>query len=406
MQEDGSCDKSSSQPITPDLTSANSTRGVDTRSHFKLLAKDPNCSARRARFCTPHGLVQTPAFMPVGTLASVKGVEIERVRQTGAQMVLANTYHLALRPGERVVEQLGGLHRFMGWDGPILTDSGGFQVFSLAQNTKVTEQSAVFRSHLDGNLFELSPERAVEIQEALGSDVAMVLDHVVALPNSLEAIRDATDRSVRWAARARDAHRRSDQAQFGIVQGGLDEKLRVECAEQLAKLDFPGYAIGGLSVGESPEEMYRIIEATAPALPVDRPRYLMGVGRPEDLLEAIRRGVDLFDCVLPTRNGRNALAFTDAGPMRLRNKQYELDDRPLEADCPCPACHHSRGYLRHLFLANEMLGPVLVSQHNLTYYQRLLEGARKAIEAEQFDLFVEEKQSGWLQANSADAGRN
>jgi queuine tRNA-ribosyltransferase len=362
---------------------------------YELLAKDTACSARRGRFSTPHGPVETPAFMPVGTLASVKGLDIGRVRETGAQMVLANTYHLALRPGEKIVEQLGGLHRMMGWDGPILTDSGGFQVFSLAQNTKVTEESAVFRSHLDGNLFELSPERAVEIQEALGSDVAMVLDHVVALPNSIEAVRDASERSIRWAARARDAHKRSDQAQFGIVQGGLDLGLRVECAEQLTKLDFPGYAVGGLSVGEPPAEMYRILDATVPALRTDRPRYLMGVGRPEDLLEAIARGIDLFDCVMPTRNGRNALAFTDTGTMRLRNKQFELDDRPLEEGCPCLACKHSRGYLRHLFLANEMLGPVLVSAHNLTYYQRLLAGARQAIEESRFPQFLIDRLARW-----------
>ena len=367
---------------------------------FELRANVSASAARRGTFHTPHGAVETPAFMPVGTLASVKGVDVERVRQTGAQMVLANTYHLALRPGERIVEQLGGLHQFMGWDGPILTDSGGFQVFSLAQNTKVTEQSAVFRSHLDGNLFELSPERAVAIQEALGSDVAMVLDHVVALPSSPEAVRDATERSVRWAARSRDAHRRADQAQFGIVQGGLDPGLRVECAERLTKLDFPGYAIGGLSVGEAPADMYRMIDATAPALPTDRPRYLMGVGRPEDILEAVRRGIDLFDCVLPTRNGRNGLAFTDAGPLRLRNKQYEVDERPLEEDCPCLACRHSRGYLRHLFLANEMLGPVLVSQHNLTYYQRLLAGARAAIEAGLFENYLQAKFAGWNTATT------
>ena len=362
---------------------------------YQSLATDPDCSARRGTFITPHGPVEMPAFMPVGTLASVKGVDVERVRQTGAQMVLANTYHLALRPGERVVEQLGGLHRFMGWDGPILTDSGGFQVFSLAQNTKVSEESAVFRSHLDGNLLELTPERAVEIQEALGSDVAMVLDHVVALPNAPEAIRSATERSARWAARSRDAHRRADQAQFGIIQGGLDPRLRVESAEALAKLDFPGYAVGGLSVGETPEEMYAVLDVTVPAMPADRPRYLMGVGRPEDLLEAIRRGIDLFDCVLPTRNGRNALAFTDTGPLRLRNKQYELDERPLDERCPCLACRHSRGYLRHLFMANEMLGPVLVSLHNLTYYQRLLADARKAIEEHRFLPFLQTKRAGW-----------
>jgi queuine tRNA-ribosyltransferase len=362
---------------------------------FSVLATDPKCSARRGRFHTPHGIVDTPAFMPVGTAASVKGLDVERVRQTGAQIVLANTYHLALRPGEQVIEELGGLHRFMGWDGPILTDSGGFQIYSLAQNTQVSEQSAVFRSHLDGNLLELSPERAVEIQEALGSDVAMVLDHVVALPSASEAVRDATERSVRWAARSRDAHRRSDQAQFGIVQGGLDAQLRIECAEQLTRLGFAGYAIGGLSVGETPDEMYRILDVTVPMLPADRPRYLMGVGRPQDLLEAIHRGIDLFDCVLPTRNGRNALAFTNRGPLRLRNKQYERDELPLEEDCPCLACRHSRGYLRHLFLAGEMLGPILVSVHNLTYYQRLLHAARQAIEKNDFASFLEKNRRGW-----------
>jgi queuine tRNA-ribosyltransferase len=337
-----------------------------------------------------------PAFMPVGTLASVKGLEIEQLRGTGAQMVLANTYHLALRPGEQVVAELGGLHAFMGWDGPILTDSGGFQIFSLAHMAKVSEQEAVFRSHTDGRLLAISPERAVAIQEALGSDVAMVLDHVVELPNEPAVVRDACQRSIRWAARCRDAARRGDQAQFAIVQGGLDAALRAECAEKLGTLDFPGYAIGGLSVGEPPSEMYRILEATVPYLPADRPRYLMGVGRPEDLLEAVGRGIDLFDCVMPTRNGRNAMAFTDAGPIRLRNLQYELDPRPLEEGCPCPACRRSRAYIRHLFMAGEMLGPILLSIHNLTYYQRLLAGARAAIESNQFAAYQREKTRGWI----------
>ena len=278
--------------------------------------------------------------------------------------------------------ELGGLHAFMGWDGPILTDSGGFQIFSLAHMSKVSEEEAVFRSHIDGRLLAISPERAVAIQEALGSDVAMVLDHVVQLPNEPAVVRDACERSIRWAARCRDAARRGDQAQFAIVQGGLDADLRAECAEELRKLDFPGYAVGGLSVGEAPCEMYRILDATVPHLPADRPRYLMGVGRPEDLLEAVARGIDLFDCVMPTRNGRNAMAFTDAGPIRLRNLQYERDPRPLEEGCPCPACRRSRAYIRHLFMAGEMLGPILLSIHNLTYYQRLLAGARAAIESD------------------------
>ena len=333
--------------------------------------------------------------MPVGTLGSVKGLELEQVRATGAEMVLANTYHLALRPGEDIVESLGGLHGFSGWQGPILTDSGGFQIFSLAHRTKVTEEHAAFQSHIDGRRVVISPERAVAIQEALGSDVAMVLDHVVALPNRPEVVRDAAERTIRWARRCQQAATRSDQALFAIVQGGLDPAMRVDCAHRLAELDFPGYAVGGLSVGEPPEQMYRTLDVTVPELPADRPRYLMGVGRPEDLLEAIRRGIDLFDCVMPTRNGRNAQAFTDEGPLRMRNLKYERDERPLQPGCPCAACRRSRGYIRHLFMAKEMLGPILLSIHNLAYYQRLVADARRAIECDQFETFREEKLRGW-----------
>jgi queuine tRNA-ribosyltransferase len=333
--------------------------------------------------------------MPVGTQATVKGLEIEMLRATDAQMILANTYHLALRPGEGVIEKLGGLHAFMGWDGPILTDSGGFQVFSLAANVRIAEEGASFRSHLDGNPVELSPERAARIQEALGSDVAMVLDHVVALPNSIEILRDATQRSVRWARRAKEVHRRADQAQFGIVQGGLDIGLRIECTEALRTLEFQGYAVGGLGVGEPPDQMYAVLQETAPALPEDKPRYLMGVGRPQDILEAIARGIDLFDCVLPTRNGRNAMAFTDQGTLRLRNLKYANDPRPLEEGCPCPACRRSRGYLRHLFMADEMLGPILLTAHNVTYYGRLMSEARAAISENCFAEFKAAKFAGW-----------
>jgi queuine tRNA-ribosyltransferase len=293
--------------------------------------------------------------------------------------VLGNTYHLALRPGGDLVAQQGGLHRFMGWSGPILTDSGGFQLFSLARNTKVTDQGAVFRSHIDGRLLELSPEQAVAIQEQLGSDIAMVLDHVEALPASRDVLADAVERTIRWAERSRVAARRDDQALFAIVQGGLERDLRLSCGEQLVRLDFPGYAIGGLSVGEVPEEMYGVLDYLCPALPVDKPRYLMGVGRPIDLVEAAARGVDLFDCVMPTRNGRNALAFTWEGTLRLRNAVHERDERPLDESCPCAACRHSRAYLRHLFMADEMLGPILLSIHNLTFYQRLMAEVREAI---------------------------
>ena len=367
---------------------------------FTLTHIDAGSQARRGTFATPHGDVETPAFMPVGTQGTVKGVDPGRLRETGAQMILANTYHLMLRPGAEAVAALGGLHALMGWDGPILTDSGGFQVFSLADRVTVDESGVRFRSHIDGAAVELTPERAVAIQEQLGSDVAMVLDHVVALPNQREVIADAMRRSVRWAERCRAAATRNDQVQFAIVQGGLDPELRAESAERLVALDFPGYAIGGLSVGESPPEMYAALDITTPLLPRDRPRYLMGVGRPVDLLHAIARGVDLFDCVMPTRNGRNALAYTDAGAIRLRNQQHSLERQPLDAQCRCLACRHSRGYLRHLFQAGEMLGPMLVSIHNLTYYQRLLAEARAAIAEGRFAAFLAERRGGWETADT------
>jgi queuine tRNA-ribosyltransferase len=329
---------------------------------------------------TPHGVVDTPAFMPVGTQATVKGLTPEMVRATGTQMVLANTYHLALRPGEEVVAALGGLHRFMGWDGPILTDSGGFQVFSLAARVKITEQSVQFRSHLDGQLLELSPERAVAIQEALGADIAMCLDHCPALPATKETVANAVERTVRWARRCRESQRRADQALFGIVQGGSFPDLRAECAQALMEIDFPGYAIGGICVGETCEEVHAALEITGPLLPTHKPRYLMGVGRPQDLLDAISAGVDMFDCVWPTRNGRNATCMTPQGLVKLRNAAHLRADRPIEPGCPCLACRRfSRAYIRHLFMANEMLGPILASVHNLTYLQRLVAQAREAI---------------------------
>ena len=362
---------------------------------FEVLHEDRTSRARLARFNTPHGVVETPRFMPVGTLGTVKGVDAGRLRETGAQMILANTYHLALRPGEQTVGALGGLHAFMGWDGPILTDSGGFQVFSLADRMKFDEAGVRFQSHIDGAAVEITPERSIAIQEQLGSDVAMVFDHVVALPNDRVVVADAMRRSLRWAERCKAAATRKDQALFAIVQGGLDAELRAESAERLIDLDFVGYAIGGLSVGEPPAEMYAALDVTTPLLPRDRPRYLMGVGTPIDLLEGISRGVDLFDCVMPTRNGRNALAFTDSGPIRLRNQQHSHDREPLDVTCPCLACRHSRGYLRHLFQTNEMLGPMLLSIHNLTYYQRLLADAREAIAEDRLAAFIDERRRGW-----------
>jgi len=368
-------------------------------SHFQYTVnhQDQMTAARRGVFTTPHGDVQTPGFMPVGTQATVKGLSIDQVAATGAEMILGNTYHLALRPGHDTVRRLGGLHGMTLWDGPILTDSGGFQIFSLEGIRDVSEEQATFRSHIDGAIIQLTPEHSIEIQESLGSDVAMVLDHVVALPAEPEAVVDAMQRSIRWAKRCLNAATRDDQARFAIVQGGLDATLRIECARELSSMSFEGFAIGGLSVGEPPEEMYRITAATCPHLPINKPRYLMGVGTPIDLLENIARGIDLFDCVMPTRNGRNAMAFTDHGQVKIRNAVHREDTRPLDPDCHCIACRHSRGYLRHLFIAKEMLGPILLSIHNLTYYQRIMAEARAAIEQDRFAMYVVSKKAGWQQ---------
>ncbi|WP_146517260.1 tRNA guanosine(34) transglycosylase Tgt [Rubripirellula amarantea] len=368
---------------------------------FELSHRDATTSARRGVFVTPHGPVQTPGFMPVGTQATVKGLTIDQVRATGAHMILGNTYHLALRPGHETVRKLGGLHGMTGWDGPILTDSGGFQIFSLDAINDISEEAATFRSHLDGAVIRLTPEHSIEIQESLGSDVAMVLDHVVALPAERDLVQDAMERSIRWAGRCLNAATREDQAKFAIVQGGLDVELRTQCARELASMDFQGYAVGGLSVGEAPSEMYRITAATCPELPEDKPRYLMGVGRPIDLLESVARGIDLFDCVMPTRNGRNGLAFTDGGSLKFKNAIHREDNRPIDETCPCLACKHSRGYLRHLFNAKEMLGPILLSIHNLTYYQTIMQGARAAIERGEFDAYLAEKKRGWGEVASA-----
>jgi queuine tRNA-ribosyltransferase len=347
---------------------------------FEILAQDKATAARRGRFTTPHGTVETPAFMPVGTQATVKGLTPDQLRATGTEMVLANTYHLALRPGEDVVARVGGLHAFMGWSGPILTDSGGFQVFSLAARARISEAGVAFRSHLDGSLLELSPERAVAIQQALGADIAMCLDHCPALPATRDEIAAAVGRTIRWAARCRAAHSRADQALFGILQGGAHADLRAECAEALTALGFEGYAVGGVSVGEDRVQVRAALEVSTHRLPAERPRYLMGVGRPQDILDAVATGIDLFDCVLPTRNGRNATCLTGQGPVKLRNAAHRFDPRPVEPGCDCLACRtFSRAYLRHLFLAKEMLGPTLASIHNVAYLQRLTLRIREAI---------------------------
>ncbi len=347
---------------------------------IQVQALDPLSGARLGVLETPHGQVPTPAFMPVGTQATVKGLVPDQIKATGARMILANTYHLALRPGAEVVAALGGLHRFMGWDGPILTDSGGFQAFSLAARSTITDHAVTFRSHLDGSLFELSPERAATIQEQLGADVAMCLDHCPALPADKPGVAAAVERTIRWARRSQEVHSRADQSLFAIVQGGPHADLRLECAQALVAMGFEGYAIGGVSVGESREEVHAALEVTTPALPADRPRYLMGVGRPQDVLAAVARGVDMFDCVLPTRNGRNATCLTMTGPVKLRNATHRMSPLPIEEGCDCLACRkHTRAYLRHLFLAKEMLGPILASIHNLRFLERLMERIRQAI---------------------------
>ncbi len=353
---------------------------------FTLHAADG--PARAGDIATPHGVVPTPAFMPVGTQATVKGLTPDMVRDAGAHILLGNTYHLALRPGDELVAAMGGLHKFMGWDGPILTDSGGFQVFSLAGRAKITDRGATFRSHIDGSPLELTPEKADEIQENLGSDIAMVLDECPPADADPARLRSAVARSIHWAERCRKHHTRADQAQFAIVQGATDLDVRAECARELVAMDFPGYALGGFSVGEAPEAMHAALPACAALLPAHKPRYLMGVGRPVDLLAGVAAGIDMFDCVMPTRNGRNALAFTADGPLRLRNAKHRRDSAPLESDCGCYCCRRfSRAYLHHLFAADEMLGPTLLSLHNLAYYLRLMRDARAAVAGGRFAAF-------------------
>src|SRR5262245_12945275 len=357
-------------------------------------------TARAGTLQTPHGAVQTPAFMPVGTQATVKGLTPEMVRDAGAQIILGNTYHLTLRPGDELIRELGGLHRFMNWNGPILTDSGGFQVFSLATQVKITDHGASFKSHLDGSPLELTPERAVEIQQNLGSDIAMVLDECPPADSEPAKMRAAVERSIRWAERCKKHHSKTDQAQFAIVQGGLNLDLRAECARELVAMDFPGYALGGFSVGEAPEAMHAALPACAACLPEGKPRYLMGVGRPQDLLAGVASGIDMFDCVMPTRNGRNAFAFTSDGPIRLRNAKHRRDSAPVESGCVCYCCrNYSRAYLHHLFAADEMLGPTLLSLHNVSFYLRLMADARRAISEKRLAAFQSACLARWNAAS-------
>ncbi len=344
---------------------------------FELVARDGE--ARRGRMTTAHGTVETPAFMPVGTQGAVKAVTPRELVSCGAGIILGNTYHLYLRPGHELIRDLGGLHRFMGWSGPILTDSGGFQVFSMEGLRKLDEDGVSFRSHIDGSLHRLTPESSMEIQAALGSDVAMVLDQCPALPAAPGQLQEAVDRTTRWARRSRDAYR-GPGAVFGIVQGGTDPALRERSAAEIVDLDFPGYAIGGVSVGEPPESIAEVARHTAAHLPAGRPRYLMGVGRPEDLVAAVASGIDLFDCVMPTRNARNGTLFTSEGRINIKREEFRADPRPLDPRCGCEACTgYSRAYLRHLFVSNEIMASRLNTIHNLTYYLGLMAAMRAAI---------------------------
>jgi queuine tRNA-ribosyltransferase len=352
---------------------------------FTVVKKDSNSSARLGRMGTPHGDVETPAFMPVGTQASVKAMSPRDLEEIGCQILLGNTYHAYLRPGVEVIRELGGLHRFMGWKRPILTDSGGYQVFSLGALRKITEEGVRFQSHLDGSSHLLTPEKVVEIQEALGSDIAMVLDECIPHPSSRDYAGSSTERTMRWAERSLKARAKNDMALFAIVQGGMYEDLRRECARALTGLPFDGYAAGGLGVGEGEAALRAMSEFTAALLPEDRPRYLMGVGRPEDLISAVRAGYDLFDCVLPTRNARNGTLFTAAGKMNIRRAEYINDRRPADESCECYACRNfSRAYLRHLHQAGEILAAHLMTLHNLAFYHRLMESLRNAIREDKF----------------------
>jgi queuine tRNA-ribosyltransferase len=361
---------------------------------FTLLATDG--AARRGRLHLAHGTVETPAFMPVGTAATVKAMTPEAVAGTGAEILLGNTYHLMLRPGSERVERLGGLHRFMNWSRPILTDSGGYQVMSLSQLRRLDESGVTFRSHIDGTAHALSPETSIAIQHRLGADITMSFDECTSYPIDEAGAAASMRLSMRWAERSRAAFvPRPGHGLFGIVQGSVYPELRAESAERLAAIGFDGYAVGGLAVGEGQDLMFATLERTVPLLPADRPRYLMGVGKPSDLVGSVLRGIDMFDCVLPTRSGRTGQAFTRRGPVNIRNARHIEDPRPLDAECHCPACRdYSRAYLHHLWRAKEMLGQVLLTWHNLTYYQELMAGLRGAIATGRLAAFAAEFAAG------------
>ena len=356
---------------------------------FDLLATDG--SARRGTLTLAHGTVETPAFMPVGTYGTVKAMSPAELKEIGAHIVLGNTFHLWLRPGLEVIAAHGGLHRFMGWDGPILTDSGGFQVFSLGELRKITEEGVKFQSPVNGDRCFLTPEESMRVQKVLNSDIVMIFDECTPYPADLPQAADSMRLSLRWAERSKRAHEGNPNALFGIVQGGMHESLRDESLAGLVNIGFDGYAIGGLSVGEPKEDMLRILDYVAPQMPADKPRYLMGVGTPEDIVDAVSRGVDMFDCVMPTRNARNGWLFTRFGTVRIKNAQYRLDTRPLDEECGCYACRNfTRAYLHHLHRIGEILGARLNTIHNLYYYQELMQGIRRAIEEGRFAEFVQQ----------------
>lgn len=360
--------------------------------HFEVTHQDTETQARVGRIITPHGEIETPIFMPVGTAGSVKGLQPRALEEIQAQIILGNTYHLFLRPGHELIARAGGLHKFIQWHGPILTDSGGFQVFSHNELCKITEAGVEFRSHIDGSRKWLGPEESMAVQEALGADIIMAFDECVALPATPTQVKEAMGRTTRWLERCIKAHQRKDQALFGIIQGGIDLDLREQHLQELASFDLPGYALGGLSVGEAPAEMYRVVHTIAPKMPAHKPRYLMGVGKPIDLITCVAGGIDMFDCVMPTRNARNACLFTRHAPIKIRNAQYKEDWGPVDPTCSCYTCQHfSRAYLRHLFVSKEMLGPILATHHNLHFYLHLMQEMRDAIRAGHFGSWYREQ---------------
>ena len=357
---------------------------------FNLLKKDSATDSRLGKIHTNHGEINTPAFIPVGTQATIKALTPEDLKGLGAEIILCNTYHLFLRPGHELIKRLGGLHRFMHWDYPLLTDSGGFQVYSISANQKVSEEGIAFKSHLDGSRHFLAPELCMEVQEALGADVAMCLDECVPYPSSYEYVHDSLKRTTRWAKRCQESKKREAQTLFGIVQGGMFKDLREQSARELVNLNFDGYAIGGLSVGESTSLMREMVEHSAALLPREKPRYLMGVGTPEDIVESVKRGIDMFDCVLPTRNARNGMLFTSFGKIVIKNARHRSEDIPIDPNCTCYTCtHYSRAYLHHLFSAKEILSSRLNTIHNLFYYLSLIKELRMAILEGRFDHFYQ-----------------